>query len=111
MKWQGRRGSDNIEDRRGMSSGTKLAGGGAATLIIILVVYLLGGDPSALLDQSGISGAGEPVEATEAENDMAQFVSVVLADTEEVWDKIFREQGAVYRQPRLVLFRDEVQSA
>ncbi len=111
MKWQGRRGSDNVEDRRGMSTGTKVVGGGLGTLVIVLLVYLLGGDPSGILQQSGSSGTAGPVEASEEENAMAQFVSVVLADTEEVWGKIFAQSGATYRQPTLVLFRDQVQSA
>lgn len=112
MKWLGRRGSGNIEDRRGMSTGSKVVGGGIGTLVIVLLVYLLGGDPSSIIEQTGggqtTSG---PVEASEEESQMAQFVSVVLADTEEVWDKLFREAGATYRRPTLVLFRDQVQSA
>ncbi len=112
MKWQGRRGSGNVEDRRGMGTGTKVVGGGIGTLVIVLLVYLLGGDPSSIINQGG-SGAetSGPIEATEEENAMAQFVSVVLADTEEVWGKIFAESGATYRTPTLVLFRDQVQSA
>jgi len=112
MKWIGRRGSGNVEDRRGMSTGTKVMGGGIGTLVIVLLVYLLGGDPSSIIEQTGggqtTSG---PIEASEEENQMAQFVSVVLADTEEVWDKLFREAGATYRKPTLVLFRDQVESA
>ncbi len=112
MKWIGRRGSGNIEDRRGMSTGTKVAGGGIGTLVIVLLVYLLGGDPSSIIEQTGggqtTSG---PVQASEEENQMAQFISVVLADTEEVWEKIFAESGKTYRRPTLVLFRDQVQSA
>jgi len=111
MKWQGRRGSQNVEDRRGMSTGTKVVGGGIGTLVIVLLVYLLGGDPSAILQDTGSGQASGPVEASEEENAMAQFVSVVLADTEEVWGKIFEESGGTYRQPTLVLFRDQVQSA
>ncbi len=111
MKWQGRRGSDNVEDRRGMSTGTKVVGGGIGTLVIVLLVYLLGGDTSGILQQSGSSETTGPVEATEEENQMAQFVSVVLADTEEVWGKIFAQSGSTYRQPTLVLFRSQVESA
>jgi predicted metalloprotease len=112
MKWQGRRGSSNVEDRRGMSTGGKVVGGGIGTLVIVLLVYLLGGDPSSIIEQGGAGTASPgPIEATEAENQMAQFVSVVLADTEEVWGKIFAESGATYRKPTLVLFRDQVQSA
>ena len=112
MKWQGRRGSSNVEDRRGMSTGGKVVGGGIGTLVIVLLVYLLGGDPSSIIEQGGAGTASSgPIEATDAENQMAQFVSVVLADTEEVWGKIFAESGATYRKPTLVLFRDQVQSA
>ena len=111
MKWQGRRGSDNIEDRRGMSTGTKVVGGGIGMLIIVLLVFLLGGDPSGILQESGSAETAGPVETSEEENALAQFVSVVLADTEEVWGKIFAQSGATYRQPTLVLFRDQVHSA
>lgn len=111
MKWIGRRGSGNIEDRR-MSTGTKVVGGGIGTLVIALIVFLLGGDPSPILDLGGPHVVPSlPVEATEEENEMAQFISVVLADTEEVWEKIFAESGNTYRRPTLVLFRDQVQSA
>jgi predicted metalloprotease len=111
MKWQGRRGSDNVEDRRGMSTGTKVLGGGVGTIVIVLIILLLGGDPSSILDQSGSQTTSGPVEATEEENQMAQFVSVVLADTEEIWTQIFAQSGSTYRKPTLVLFRDQVQSA
>lgn len=111
MKWQGRRGSDNVEDRRGMSTGTKvIGGGGVGTVVIVLLVWLLGGDPSTLIEEP-VSQPTGPVEATEEENQMAQFVSVVLADTEEVWGKIFAQSGSTYRKPTLVLFRDQVESA
>jgi hypothetical protein len=93
-----------------MSTGTKVAGGGIGTLVIVLLVYLLGGDPSGIL-QSGSEQTSGPVEATEEENEMAQFVSVVLADTEEIWTKIFAQSGATYRKPTLVLFRGQVESA
>lgn len=111
MKWQGRRGSSNVEDRRGMSTGTKFIGGGVGTIVIVIIILLLGGDPSALLNQSGGGTSSGPVEATEEENQMAQFVSVVLADTEEIWGNIFARSGETYRQPKLVLFRDQIQSA
>ncbi len=111
MKWEGRRGSGNVEDRRGMSTGTKFIGGGIGTIVIVIIILLLGGDPSGLLNQSGGGTSSGPVEATEEENQMAQFVSVVLADTEEIWGKIFAQSGETYRQPKLVLFRDQIQSA
>ncbi len=111
MKWQGRRGSENVEDRRGMSTGTKVVGGGVGTLVIILLVYLLGGDPSGLIQEGATGITAGQAAPTEEENQLAQFISVVLADTEEVWQKIFRQSGLVYRNPRLVLFSDQVQSA
>jgi uncharacterized protein len=114
MKWQGRGGSGNIEDRRGMSRGRMVAGGGIGTVIILLIVLLLGGDPVKLLDsfQQGSPSTETGQVTTSAEEDsMAQFVSVVLKDTETVWGKIFEKSGAVYRQPKLVLFRDQVESA
>jgi predicted metalloprotease len=111
MKWQGRRGSNNIEDRRGMSTGTKVVGGGIGTVIILLIIILLGGDPQSVMDQLDSGTSSAPYEATEEENQMAQFVSVVLADTEDVWDNIFSQAGETYRKPTLVLFRGQVQSA
>jgi predicted metalloprotease len=111
MKWQGRRGSDNIEDRRGMSTGTKVVGGGIGTLVIVLLVMLLGGDPQSVIEQMDPGISAGPYESSEAEDQMAQFVSVVLADVEDVWTEIFRQSGATYREPTLVLFRDQVQSA
>jgi uncharacterized protein len=110
MKWQGRRGSGNVEDRRGMSGGRMVAGGGIGTIVILLIVWLLGGDPSSILNQME-GGSTEQVAPTAEEDQMAQFVSVVLADTEEIWGKIFAESGSNYRQPKLVLFSGEIQSA
>ena len=111
MKWQGRRGSNNIEDRRGISTGTKVVGGGIGTVVILLIIILLGGDPQSVMDQLDSGTSSAPYEATEEENQMAQFVSVVLADTEDVWDNIFSQAGETYRKPTLVLFRGQVQSA
>jgi hypothetical protein len=110
MRWTGRRGSSNVEDRRGMGGGRMALGGGLGTIVILLIVWFMGGDPaqvSGLLEQGG----GQPVETSAAEDEMAQFVSVVLADTEEVWNAIFQQSGQTYREPKLVLFRGEVQSA
>lgn len=114
MKWQGRQGSGNVEDRRGMSRGRMVAGGGIGTVVILLIVLLLGGDPVKLLDdmqQGGPSTETGQITSSPEEDEMAKFVSVVLKDTETVWAKIFEESGAVYRQPTLVLFRDQVESA
>ena len=110
MKWRGRQGSGNIEDRRGMGRG-KMVGGGIGSIVIVIIIWLLGGDPSQLMDSSQPDVQTEQVTTTPEEDEMAQFVAVVLKDTEIVWSKIFEQSGSSYRQPVLVLFRDEVQSA
>lgn len=112
MKWKGRQGSDNVEDRRGMSRSTMAVGGGLGTVVIVLLVLLLGGDPSSVINNSAesYSGSGELV-TTPEEEEMVEFVRVVLKDTETVWGRIFQQSGASYREPKLVLFRDQIQSA
>ncbi len=114
MRTEGRRTSDNVEDRRGMSSGGKMAiGGGLGTIVIALVVLLLGGDPSQVLNNSQEAPATEsgPVNASPEEEKMANFVKIVLAGTEDVWTKVFQESNMTYKRPILVLFSDQVQSA
>ncbi len=114
MRTEGRRTSDNVEDRRGMSSGGKMAiGGGLGTIVIALVVLLLGGDPTQVLNTSQEAPGTEsgPVTASPEEEAMANFVLIVLAGTEDVWTKIFEESNMTYKKPTLVLFRDQVQSA
>ena len=109
MKWQGRRGSSNVEDRRGMGGGKAVLGGGIGGigLIFVLIFTLMGGDPSQLLG----TGTTEPYQETEQDRELAQFVSVVLADTEDVWTEVFEEEGMVYEKPVLVLFSGSVDSA
>lgn len=113
MKWQGRRGSDNIEDRRRMGAGTAIGGGGIGILVVALLVWALGGDPFAVLQGSGGSiqagqGSGE---ITEADQRAGEFVSVVLADTEQVWHDVFQsELNRAYTPPQLVLFKGGTQS-
>ncbi|MGE7759063.1 KPN_02809 family neutral zinc metallopeptidase [Peribacillus sp. NPDC097895] len=113
MKWKGRDGSSNVEDRRRMS-GKGVAGiGGGVALVIVLIVTLLGGNPSELLGSlnSPDSGnVGSYVE-TDEEKELAQFVSVVLADTEQVWTEEFRRNGREYKEPTLVLYSGSVESA
>jgi uncharacterized protein len=112
MKWQGRQGSDNVEDRRGMSTGKLAIGGGIGTIVIVLLVLLLGGDPSALLNQTGSNTTTtEPYQGTAEEEELATFAKVVLKDTETVWSKIFEQSGSTYRMPALVFFSSQVQSA
>jgi uncharacterized protein len=111
MKWQGREGSENVEDRRGMSRGKMAIGGGIGTIVVALIVLLLGGDPSQFLNGVLSGTETEQVKPSAEEDQMAQFVSVVLKDTETVWGKIFEKSNATYHQPKLVLFRGEVESA
>ena len=112
MRWRGRRQSENVEDRRSMRAPV-MAGGGLIGLILVIVVVLLGGDPRPLLQQMERNAPqqGGPAVVDPAEQQLAQFVSVVLADTEDVWTELFRAQGDQYRKPTLVLFRDQVRSA
>jgi predicted metalloprotease len=118
MRWQGGRQSGNVEDRRGMGGGRGpiAIGGGVGTLVLVVIVMLLGGDPRAILNQGpgpGQGGAGfqqRPPEDAEQQQ-LKEFVSVVLADTEDVWTEIFRQQGETYETPKLVLFSGEVESA
>jgi len=111
MKWKGRDGSGNVEDRRGMSTGRMAVGGGIGTIAIIIIIMLLGGDPSQLLDTVQFGDGTEQVSTTAEEDQMAQFVSVVLKDTETVWGKIFASSNTTYREPTLILFRGQVESA
>lgn len=114
MKWEGRRGSDNVEDRRGVSTGRVVGGGGLGLVAMALIVWALGGDPMAVL-QGGMSagqiqsGGGQ---ITEADQKAAEFVSVTLADTEQIWSDIFQnELGRTYTPTTLVLFKGATQSA
>jgi predicted metalloprotease len=114
MRWQGRRGSDNIEDRRRMGLGAAGGLGFAGVILVLLVGYFFGIDVTPLLSGGGLSGGGEirsDVELTEADQRAAEFASVTLADTEEVWGQIFRDElGATYTPATLVLFKQVTQS-
>jgi len=118
MRWRTGRRSQNIEDRRGMrSSGRSRAfkGGGLGAIIIILVAMYFGVDPTLFLQgmQGGQTGqspvSNKPLSAEEKE--LTQFVSVVLADTEDTWKLLFKEMNSNYEEPRLVLFSGSVSSA
>jgi predicted metalloprotease len=123
MIWKNRRQSSNIEDRRGMGGmgrGALPVGGGIGTLVLGLVVYFLTGDSSVITQSNPGPGAGgsqitrsqNPANQTGSSNDEAkQFVSVVLADTEEVWGKFFEQRGQRYEEPKLVLFSGQTRSA
>ncbi|CQR57783.1 KPN_02809 family neutral zinc metallopeptidase [Paenibacillus riograndensis] len=114
MKWQGRRGSSNVEDRRGMGGGGKLVGGGISGIIIVVIVTLLsGGNIGDILGgiTSGGTQSSAPYEQMAQEKELADFVSVVLADTEDVWSEVFQEEGMTYQDPTLVLYTGSVDSA
>lgn len=115
MKWRGRRQSSNVEDRRGMGMGGKTAiGGGIGSIIVILLFTLLGGNPGDLTNNTSTTNGtnpNTPMNVSSQEEELADFVSVVLADTEDVWSEEFKEQGLEYEEPKLVLYRDSVQSA
>jgi uncharacterized protein len=114
MEWRGRRQSQNIDDRRrsGPTAGGVVGGGGIGIVVLALIVWALGGDPMAVLQQGGggqiQSGS---TEITPADQERATFVSVTLADTEEVWAKVFAEQvGRPYKPAVLVLFKGSTAS-
>ena len=113
MLWQGRRQSSNVEDRRGVSAGGVAVGGGVIGIIIVVLNLLLGGGDASQLPElmPGQQRAQElsPEEKT-ADDERAQFVKVVLAETEDVWNNLFQQHGAGYQEPTLVLFRNAVQS-
>ncbi len=104
-------GSSNVEDRRG--AGGKVAIGGGAAIIIMLVAVLLGANPEDVINTIGNAGPndGTPYVETAEEKELADFVSVVLADTEAVWTEAFSELGMEYTEPTLVLYSDSVESA
>lgn len=115
MRWSKGRRSDNIEDRRGMRVSRGMVGGGVGTLIMVLVALYLGVDPTIILQQAPPvtappAGASRGTRSPD-ENRLADFVSVVLADTEDTWNDLFRRGGTTYREPGLVLFTDAVESA
>lgn len=114
MRWNGQRESTNVEDRRGMSTGGMVAGGGITSIVVLLIALLFGVDPSALLQQGGSedgSGTATRRETSPAEDKQAQFTRLVLANTEDVWNDMFRSQlKKEYREPVLVLFSGGSQS-
>jgi predicted metalloprotease len=114
MRWERGRRSDNIEDRRGMRVG-KAGGIGIGTIVLALVAMYFGVDPSVVLNQAGnlapAQTAQSPATFSPEEEKLKEFMSVVLADTEDVWGTLFQGSGKAYAQPTLVLFSGAVQSA
>lgn len=126
MRWRSGRRSRNIEDRRGASvrgrprlglgRGRGVKGGGIGIIVIALIAMYFGVDPRIIL-QGGAPGMSAPSPQQTSplskaeENELADFISVVLADTEDTWHQLFKAEGQTYREPRLVLFTGAVQSA
>lgn len=118
MRWEFGRKSSNVEDRRGGGVSGPLVGGGIGTIVLAVIVALLGGDPGAVLQQgqeqapSDRNSTESPRTQSSAASDrMTDFVSVVLADTEDTWGTLFRQRGENYVEPKLVLFSNAVESA
>lgn len=118
MKWIGNRKSDNVEDRRGMSGGGKAVVGGGVLGIIILLVNMFGGENAQMLtpileqmNQGQQSAPTEERVLTPEEKEIGDFASTVFAYTEDTWDKVFKENGMQYEQPKMVLFSDAVETA
>ena len=119
MRWHGRRQSQNVEDRRRMGKPAKAGGIGGVGLIVVLgAMYFMGAEPQQLLNmllqqqQRQPATSRSPAAPPSAqENQLAQMVGVVLADTEDVWNQLFTQMGKSYREPNLVLFSGAVQSA
>jgi predicted metalloprotease len=116
VRWAGGRRSDNVEDRRGMGGGRIAIGGGVGGLIVLVLALLFGADPRALLRQMQTDTAQEApsqpgAPAPGVPDQSREFISVVLAETEDVWREQFQKMGRQYADPKLVLFSDEVESA
>lgn len=115
MLWQGRQGSSNVDDRRGISGGALVAGGGVVGVIILLLNFFLGGgDVSQLpevIQQGNVQQQQMTPEEKAADDKRADFVKVVLKDTEQIWGNIFQQMGKTYQDPTMVLFTGSVESA
>lgn len=115
MKWKSGRRSENVDDRRGLGGGgVGLKGGGIGVAVVALIAMYFGVDPSVILQsvlQQSLPGAASGRVPTPEENTLADFVSVVLADTEDTWSAVFAAAGRQYEKPVLVLFSGAVDSA
>lgn len=116
MKWQGRRESGNLEDRRGMSGGKVVAGGGIIGVIILLITMFGGQEAQNLVPVIEQFNQQQNTQTTERELtaeeiETGKFVDALLTDNEDVWNKIFKENGMTYKEPNLVLFTGRVETA
>jgi len=114
MLWENGRRSENVEDRRGIGVGG-IAGGGVGVVVIALIAMFFGVDPRVILQEAGQgqapSGQQQAVPVDPVQDKLKDFVSVVLADTEDTWGEIFQRGGSTYERPKLVLFAGAVRSA
>jgi predicted metalloprotease len=116
MRWRDQRQSENIEDQRGSGGGGRriAIGGGLGGIVVLVLALLFGADPRQILEQLPQQGSGAPQTSRQSsaeEEELKQFVAVVLAQTEDAWTEEFRRLGREYRKPTLVLFSGEVESA
>lgn len=113
MRWKGRRESENVEDRRGLSGPMIVGGGGLATILIVILGLFFGVNPQQFLQQQAANAPQQQQQRppNPAEEEAAQFVKVVLADTEDVWNTLLPQYGKEYKEPTLVLFTERVNSA
>jgi uncharacterized protein len=115
MNWQGRRRSGNVEDRRGVDGRGIAIGGGLGGVVLLVLYLLLGGNPAdlsrTLQAEQPAAGAQSGTELSREQTEIGDFVSVVLADTEDLWTSQFRQMGRQYRPPHLVLFSGSAESA
>ncbi|MEC4005826.1 neutral zinc metallopeptidase [Flavobacterium sp. SUN052] len=118
MKWIGNRQSDNVEDRRGMSGGGKAIAGGGAIAIVFFLIKAFFPQAAPFVDtiqqqqqQQTTQSSGEPVELTAEQKEAGDFAKTIFAYTEDTWGQIFKENGAQYEEPKLVLFSDAVETA
>ena len=116
MRWRGGRRSTNIEDRRGRRATKGIVGGGLGTIVLVLVAMYFGVDPTFLIQ--GMQSANvpsstgtQPAPKDLRDDPLADMITVVMADTEDVWNELFRQQGRSYREPTLVLFTGATRSA
>ncbi len=117
MRWRGRRQSENVQDRRGMG-GRTVVGGGLGMLVIAIIIGLLGGDPRQVMQQAQQGGqvavgggGGAPAELSPRDVERGEFVATVLADSEDVWNRLFEQSGLRYEEPKLELFSQSTRSA
>lgn len=115
MKWQGRQESENIEDRRGISGRQVAVGGGGLAIVMLIIGLIMGGDPQQLLsdfmqNKSKQTQTTQRGAESQEEKNLRSFAGVTLADNEQIWTKLFEQNGMQYQKPTMVIFDNETQS-